>query len=201
MVTALPEPVYLVMVIVPLLVVYRNWASTAAGSANNNSSGNSLVAQAVLNRVAGALGKGVIAREGSIFMFLVFIRLRRARSRWLRSQRPHYSAPTARHWFSGRIPCCRSGSFGFFAFGVDPSASCNGPTFSPTRRSECGPSPFSKAAPWPRRVGLFFHLSSCSIMGCSSQDCASASSHGQIGRNQPNGSVIAKLATALPSTT
>src|ERR1035437_2680066 len=38
MVTAPPGPVYLVMVIAPLLVVYLNWAGTAAGSVNSNSS-------------------------------------------------------------------------------------------------------------------------------------------------------------------
>src|ERR1035441_4633575 len=37
MVTALPEPLYPVMVIVPLLVVKVNWACTAAGSADSSS--------------------------------------------------------------------------------------------------------------------------------------------------------------------
>src|ERR1035438_4145483 len=41
MVTALPEPLYPVMVIVPLLVVKVNWACTAAGSADSNSSSSS----------------------------------------------------------------------------------------------------------------------------------------------------------------
>ena len=46
MVTAPPEPVYPVMVIAPLLVVYRNWACPAAGSAQSSNSGSSRAAAA-----------------------------------------------------------------------------------------------------------------------------------------------------------
>jgi len=48
-VTARPAPVYLVIVSVPLLVVYRYWACTAAGSAKSSSSGSSPGAQRVKN--------------------------------------------------------------------------------------------------------------------------------------------------------
>ena len=56
MVTAPPGPVYLVMVIVPLVIMQLNWASTTAGSANNNSSGSRGVVQAVLKRPAKVFG-------------------------------------------------------------------------------------------------------------------------------------------------
>jgi len=48
---------------------------------------------------------------------------------YLATQRPRYPPPTVPGWFSGKLPWCRSGSFGSFAFGADPLASCNGPTF------------------------------------------------------------------------
>jgi hypothetical protein len=64
MVTAPPEPVYPVMVIVPLLVVKVNWACTAAGSANNSSSTvSSLATQAVLKRAASVFALVVVEKE------------------------------------------------------------------------------------------------------------------------------------------
>ena len=80
------------------------------------------------------------------------------------TQRPHSPPPTAPGWFSGKLPCCRSGSFGSCAFGADPLASCNGPTFSQAPRSECGPWPCSRAAPWPGQVRISSHLFSFSIV-------------------------------------
>jgi hypothetical protein len=61
MITAPPGPVYLVMVIAPLLVTNWNWACNAAGGVNSNS-GSSHVAQAVLKRVEGLLEQGVLAK-------------------------------------------------------------------------------------------------------------------------------------------
>ena len=71
MVTVLPEPVYPMMVIVPLLVVYVNWACIAAGSASNRSSGSSLVAQPVLKPRATVFGQVVWAR--TFFVFTSFL--------------------------------------------------------------------------------------------------------------------------------
>jgi hypothetical protein len=71
MVTAPPDPVYLMMVIAPLLVVKVNCACTAAVSAKSSSSGSSLEAQAVPNRQAGVLGHVVLAR--TVFVFIRFL--------------------------------------------------------------------------------------------------------------------------------
>jgi hypothetical protein len=69
MITAPPGPVYPVMVIAPLLVTNSNWACTTAGSGKSNSSGSSLVAQAVLKHLAIVLGHVVLTVELAAFMY------------------------------------------------------------------------------------------------------------------------------------
>ena len=69
MVTSPPGPVYPVMVIAPLLVTNSNWACTTAGSGKSNSSGSSLVAQAVLKHLAIVLGHVVLTVELAAFMY------------------------------------------------------------------------------------------------------------------------------------
>ena len=80
------------------------------------------------------------------------------------TRRPHYSPPTAPGWSSSSLSWRRSCSFGSVAFGGDPVASCNAPTVSQAPRCECGPVPFSRAAPWPGQVRISSHLFSCSVL-------------------------------------
>src|ERR1017187_5728862 len=58
--TAPPEPVYPLMVIVPLLVVRMNWPSTTTGSVNSNKSGSSTLTR-VFIRHSDSRKKGSLA--------------------------------------------------------------------------------------------------------------------------------------------
>jgi hypothetical protein len=61
-ITALLVPVYLVMVIEPLLVVKVNWAFTTAGNASN-SNANHFVRQVILERGTTRLKQLVAPKE------------------------------------------------------------------------------------------------------------------------------------------
>src|ERR1035438_7100022 len=86
-ITAPPGPVYAVMVMEPLLVVKLNWARTTVGSANSSSSGSSgssLVAQAVIKRMASVFGRGGLAvLESCLLTHRPFIDPTWVRGNWL----------------------------------------------------------------------------------------------------------------------